>query len=69
MADYVGLRGQNHIELAMELFKALTKRFSAESGSHYFLLESPEQTLAALNCWVTDGDGHARRLIQEGTRP
>jgi len=69
LADYVGLYGQGHFELSMRLFKALTRRFSAEFGIRFFLLQMPEQTLAVLKQWCHDPDHHVRRLVSEGVRP
>lgn len=69
IAHYVGLRGHDHFDLSMTLFKALTKRFTAEFGIRYFLLKSPEKTLETLKKWTTDNDRHVRRLVSEGTRP
>ncbi|MDQ7075255.1 MAG: hypothetical protein Q9O24_08925 [Gammaproteobacteria bacterium] len=40
LADYVGLYGQDHFELSMTLFKALTQRFSSEFGIRFFSAEA-----------------------------
>jgi 3-methyladenine DNA glycosylase AlkC len=69
MAHYVGLRGHDHFDLSMTLFKELTKRFTSEFGIRFFLLESPEKTLSTLKEWTNDSDRHVRRLVSEGTRP
>jgi len=68
MAHYVGLRGLDHFECSMELFKEMTKRFSSEFGIRFFLLASPEKTLIELHRWITDDNRHVRRLVSEGTR-
>jgi len=69
MAHYVGLRGHDHFDLSMTLFREFTKRFSSEFGIRFFLLASPEQTLSVLKQWAKDSDRHVRRLVSEGTRP
>jgi 3-methyladenine DNA glycosylase AlkC len=69
MAHYVGLRGHDHFDLSMTLFKEFTKRFSSEFGIRFFLLDSPDETLSVLKKWTKDGDRHVRRLVSEGTRP
>jgi len=69
MADYVGLKGQNHFDLSMTLLKEMTKRSSSEFGIRFFLLESPEKTLSVLKTWAEDKNHHVRRLVSEGSRP
>ena len=69
MADYVGIYGDDHFDLSMILFKALTKRFSSEFGIRYFLLREPDKTVAVMRNWAEDDDKHVRRLASEGIRP
>jgi len=69
MADYVGLRGHDHFDLSMTLFKEITKRCSAEFGIRFFILASPEKTLAVLKSWTTDDNRQVRRLVSEAIRP
>ncbi len=69
MAHYAGLHGANHLELAMNLLKELTKRFTSEFGIRFLLLEKQEETLEILSQWTNDKSRHVRRLISEGTRP
>lgn len=69
MADYVGLRGHDHFDLSMRLFKELTKRASAEFGIRFFIQQSPEQTLSVLKAWSRDENQHVRRLASEAIRP
>lgn len=69
LVHYVALQGQDHFELAMELLKEMTKRASSEFGIRYFLLQSPEKTLAVLQSWTKDNNHHVRRLASEGCRP
>lgn len=75
IADYIGIQATlnkndtSQIPLAMSLFKEVTKRFSAEFGIRYLLINFPLQTLAILTTWLNDPSQHVRRLISEGTRP
>jgi 3-methyladenine DNA glycosylase AlkC len=69
MADYVGVHGLAHFDISMNLFKEMTKRFSAEFGIRFFLIAEPERTLRVLQEWTSDTNHHVRRLVSEGTRP
>jgi len=69
LAHYVGLRGHNHFDLSMTLFKEMTQRASAEFGIRFFILVEPNKTLAVLKTWTTDDNQHVRRLVSEGIRP
>jgi len=69
LTHYVGLRGHDHFDLSMTLFKEMTKRSSSEFGIRFFLLESPAKTLSVLKTWTTDSNRHVRRLVSEGIRP
>ncbi|WP_126454756.1 DNA alkylation repair protein [Sulfuriflexus mobilis] len=69
LTHYVGLRGHDHFELSMRLFKEMTKRASAEFGIRFFLLRSPIKTLSTLKNWAADDNQHVRRLVSEGSRP
>lgn len=69
MTHYVGLHGLGHFEIAMTLFREMTRRFSSEFGIRFFLLKEPERTLGVLKRWTHDNDHHVRRLVSEGTRP
>jgi len=69
MSHYVGLQGHEHFELSMQLLKEMTKRFSSEFAIRFFILKSPQETLAVLNNWVNDENQHVRRLVSEGLRP
>lgn len=66
---YVALQGHAHFDRSMSLFKELTKRFTAEFGIRYFLLKSPEKTMAVMRTWAKDENEHVRRLASEGSRP
>ena len=69
LTHYVGLRGHDHFDLSMTLFKEMTKRASSEFGIRFFLLESSERTLFVLKTWTADSNQHVRRLVSEGSRP
>ena len=69
MTHYVGRYGAAYFDLAMTLFKEMTKRSSSEFGIRYFLLEQPKRTLSVLRDWTSDPNVHVRRLVSEGTRP
>ncbi len=69
MTHYVALRGHDHFDLSMKLFKEMTKRCSAEFGIRFFIQASPEKTLTVLKTWTTDDNHHVRCLVSEGTRP
>ncbi|HHL32513.1 MAG TPA: DNA alkylation repair protein, partial [Oceanospirillales bacterium] len=69
LANYVGMYGHGHFDLSMTLFKAMTKRASAEFGIRFFIQASPYKTLAQLKIWTRDECLHVRRLVSEATRP
>ena len=69
MTNYVGLRGQDHLELSLNLLKEMTRRASSEFGIRFFIMESPKKTLSVLKRWASDKDQHVRRLMSEGIRP
>jgi 3-methyladenine DNA glycosylase AlkC len=69
MAEYVGVHGLAHFDISMNLFREMTKRFSAEFGIRFFLIEEPKRTLRVLQEWTSDANHHVRRLVSEGTRP
>lgn len=69
LTHYVGLRGHDHFDLSMALFRAMTQCASSEFGIRFFLLKSPEKTLSVLKTWTSDCNQHVRRLASEGSRP
>lgn len=69
ISHYVGLHGHHDFDISMNLFKEMTKRFSSEFGIRFFLIESPDKTLATLKQWTLSDNQHVRRLVSEGTRP
>jgi len=66
---YVSQHGQDHFDLSMTLFKAITQRATAEFGIRYFLEKWPVKTLAVMKEWTADESVHVRRLTSEGSRP
>ncbi|MCX7559450.1 hypothetical protein OS190_07690 [Sulfitobacter sp. F26204] len=60
---------EDHRERALDLLYQATQRFSMEYYIRPFLNRWPEETLARLSVWATDGNYHVRRLVSEGTRP
>jgi 3-methyladenine DNA glycosylase AlkC len=71
LANYVALKGQGHghFDFSMMLLKEMTKRASSEFAIRFFILQSPELTLAMFKQWAVDPDLHVRRLVSEGSRP
>ena len=69
MTEYVGLQGQAHFDLSMDVLKELTKRSSSEFGIRYFILANPKRALRIMKPWTKDPSRHVRRLVSEGTRP
>ncbi|HEY9080692.1 hypothetical protein [Magnetovibrio sp.] len=69
MAEFIALRGQNHVALALDTLKDMTSRFSSEFAVRPFLANHPEQTLETFARWTTDKNEHVRRLVSEGSRP
>lgn len=69
VGHYVGLHGTGHFDIAMDLLKELTKRFSAEFAIRFIIIDDPERTMARLIKWTKDPNVHVRRLASEGTRP
>ncbi len=69
ITHYVGLQGQNHFEISMQILKEATKCFTSEFAIRFFLIDSPEKTLRTLKAWTSDPNRHVRRLVSEGCRP
>ncbi len=69
VSTFVGRQGAAHLDLALDLMRDLTKRFSAEFGIRYLILAEPERCLSRFPDWVDDPSQHVRRLVSEGTRP
>ena len=66
---WVGARGVEHWDTAMDLQHELTQRFSCEFSIRAFIEAEPDRTLARLRGWTRDPSPHVRRLVSEGTRP
>ncbi len=66
---FVAEHGLDDYEAAMITQYELTKRFTAEFSIRAYLDRFPEETLARLHLWASDGNVHVRRLVSEGTRP
>ncbi len=58
-----------HLDRALEVLHAATRRFSMEFYIRAFLNRWPEETLERLRIWAADENYHVRRLVSEGTRP
>ena len=56
-------------ERALDLFEAITQRFSMELSIRAFLNRWPEAVLARMEAWTAHENYHVRRLVSEGTRP
>ncbi len=65
----IGQREIGAFDDAMQLLKAMTKRFTSEFGIRYLLLEDQDRALAILQQWADDPNQHVRRLVSEGSRP
>lgn len=69
LSEIVARRGLPHFTESMELFREITKRFTAEFGIRVFLRAERERTLEQLHAWCGHPDEHVRRLVSEGSRP
>jgi 3-methyladenine DNA glycosylase AlkC len=69
MGEYVGLYGQQHIDLSLDLLKEMTSRFTSESAIRHFFLADAKRTLKVVKPWTRDANRHVRRLVSEGSRP
>ncbi len=69
LQEYVGRNGLDHLEVSLDLLKAMTSRLTSEFGIRPFLDAFPLQTLRILQRWVKDPSPHVRRLVSEGARP
>lgn len=67
--QYIAAQGRGHLEISLDLLKALTPHFTAEFGIRPFIAEEQEKALAIISGWVSDENHHVRRLASEGTRP
>ncbi len=69
ICDWAADAGIDQPDIALNLLKCLTKRFSAEFAIRPFLAKSPAKTLRVLNKWARHKNRHVRRLASEGSRP
>ena len=69
MCQYVANHGLHDFDLALQLQKGFTKRFTAELSIRVFILHDPDRALATLRDWAADPNYHVRRLATEGARP
>ncbi len=60
--------GISHFDLAMDILKEMTKRFSSEEAIRTFIDRYQEGSLALFREWAADPNVHVRRLVSEGTR-
>ena len=67
--EFVAEAGINHFDLAMDVLKQMTKRFSSEGSIRTFIDRYQEESLALFREWAADPNVHVRRLVSEGTRP
>lgn len=67
--QYVAAEDTRHLEIALDLLKALTPHFTGEFGIRRLIHERQDEALAIIGTWVTDPNHHIRRLASEGTRP
>ena len=67
--QYIAARGLDHVELALDLLKALTPHFTGEFGIRALIHRDQALALSIISGWVEDPDHHVRRLASEGTRP
>lgn len=67
--QYIAARGLDHVELALDLLKALTPHFTGEFGIRALIHRDQALALSIISGWVEEPDHHVRRLASEGTRP
>lgn len=60
---------KEHLHLAFDLLKEITKRFTSEFSIRTFLVHFPNTTLKVLKDWAHDKNPNVRRLASEGCRP
>ncbi|HEU4894399.1 MAG TPA: hypothetical protein VFT85_01075, partial [Acidimicrobiia bacterium] len=66
---YIEDNGLGHYDIALELLRDLTMRFSMEGSIRPFIELRPEETLQRFEVWALDTNYHVRRLVSESTRP
>ncbi|MCU0492088.1 MAG: DNA alkylation repair protein [Chloroflexaceae bacterium] len=68
VAYFVEAYGLAHPNESLAAIHAITQRYTGEFAIRPFLVQHPEQTLAALQRWVHDESFHVRRMVSEGSR-
>lgn len=69
ICDWAAEQGIDQPDIALNLLKCLTKRFSSEFAIRPFLAKRPSATLRVMNKWARHKNRHVRRLASEGSRP
>lgn len=69
LCDWAAEQGIDQPDIALNLLKCLTKRFSSEFAIRPFLAKRPSATLRVMNKWARHKNRHVRRLASEGSRP
>ncbi|GEO84065.1 MULTISPECIES: DNA alkylation repair protein [Alphaproteobacteria] len=67
--QYIAVHGLDHVELALDLLKALTPHFTGEFGIRPLIHREQALALSVISGWIGDPNHHVRRLASEGTRP
>lgn len=67
--QYIEIVGLEHLDLSMNAFKELTKRFSSEFSIRIFISKYDQKVYDILEKWTLDENPHVRRLVSEGSRP
>ncbi|UJW74421.1 DNA alkylation repair protein [Rhizobium sp. SL42] len=67
--QYIAAHGLDHVEISLDLLKALTPHFTAEFGIRPFIHREQTKALSIIGQWADDPNHHVRRLASEGTRP
>lgn len=67
--QYIAAHGLDHVEIALDLLKALTPHFTAEFGIRPYIHREQSVSLSIISGWTGDPNHHVRRLASEGTRP
>lgn len=67
--QYIAAHGLQHLDISLDLLKALTPHFTAEFGIRSLIHREQHKALSIITGWVNDPNHHVRRLASEGTRP
>lgn len=67
--DYVAEHGLKHWEISMDALEILTQLGTAEGAIRFFILDTPQKTMAKMLAWASHENEHVRRLASEGCRP